>query len=75
MSLWQIDTWVKQVSTNKSHARGPVGLEGLVIYKYKLFGCGQTAGSYGPGKKAYAHKSILPVSNVLEKSLNLYESK
>jgi glutamate-5-semialdehyde dehydrogenase len=26
------------VSTNKTHARGPVGLEGLTIYKYKLLG-------------------------------------
>lgn len=29
------------VSTSKTHARGPVGLEGLVIYKYKLYGNGQ----------------------------------
>lgn len=29
------------VSTNKTHARGPVGLEGLMIYKYRLYGNGQ----------------------------------
>lgn len=35
------------ISTSKLHARGPVGLEGLVTYKYKLFGDGHTVGKYG----------------------------
>ncbi|KAI7903162.1 Aldehyde/histidinol dehydrogenase [Cokeromyces recurvatus] len=48
------------VSTNKTHARGPVGLEGLVIYKYKLLGHGQGAGDYGSGKKQYKHETIEP---------------
>lgn len=30
------------ISTNKLHARGPVGLEGLVTYKYKIYGDWQT---------------------------------
>ncbi len=34
------------ISTSKLHARGPVGLEGLVTYKYKLFGDGHTVGKY-----------------------------
>ena len=34
------------ISTNKIHARGPVGLEGLVIYKYKLIGEGQVVDDY-----------------------------
>jgi len=48
------------ISTNKIHARGPVGLEGLMIYKYKLLGDGQGAGSYGSGegKKAFLHEPI-----------------
>ncbi|RKP07875.1 Aldehyde/histidinol dehydrogenase, partial [Thamnocephalis sphaerospora] len=48
------------VSTNKTHARGPVGLEGLVIYKYRLYGDGQGTLSYGVGedKKRYLHTLI-----------------
>jgi len=47
------------ISTNKTHARGPVGLEGLVIYKYKLFGNGQTVSEYsGKNAKKYTHKVI-----------------
>ena len=36
------------VSTNKIHARGPVGLEGLTTYKYRIYGNGNTVGSDGP---------------------------
>jgi len=49
------------ISTNKTHARGPVGLEGLVIYKYKLTGHGQTAGDYsGDGSREFTHKPMVP---------------
>ncbi|KAJ2799054.1 glutamate-5-semialdehyde dehydrogenase [Coemansia helicoidea] len=48
------------VSTNKTHARGPAGLEGLTIYKYRLFGNGQGAGDFGvgPGKHSFLHEDI-----------------
>lgn len=46
------------ISTNKVHARGPVGLEGLMIYKYQLRGNGQGAGDYGSGKKSFLHQKI-----------------
>jgi len=48
------------ISTNKIHSRGPVGLEGLTIYKYKLRGHGQVVGEYGEGegKRKYLHKSL-----------------
>jgi len=46
------------ISTNKIHARGPVGLEGLLIYKYKLIGTGQTAAEYADGTKSFKHKDI-----------------
>ena len=39
------------ISTHKIHARGPVGLEGLVSYKYKLIGKGQTMAEYTTDKK------------------------
>jgi len=48
------------ISTNKIHARGPVGLEGLVIYKYKLYGSGQIVADYsGPNGKQFTHRPIL----------------
>src|SRR5882757_4580899 len=46
------------VSTGKLHARGPVGLEGLTTYKYKLFGEGQTVASYSKGVRTFKHRSI-----------------
>jgi glutamate-5-semialdehyde dehydrogenase len=47
------------VSTNKIHARGPVGLEGLVIYKWKLIGSGQIVADYsGPNAEKFTHKKI-----------------
>ena len=47
------------ISTAKTHARGPVGLEGLVIYKYKLYGSGQTVAPYADGKKTFIHQRII----------------
>ena len=48
------------ISTNKIHARGPVGLEGLVIYKWKLYGSGQIVADYsGPdAKKKFTHRKM-----------------
>lgn len=46
------------ISTGKLHARGPVGLEGLVIYKYMLLGNGQTAADYGSRIKTFKHKKL-----------------
>lgn len=47
------------ISTSKTHARGPVGLDGLVIYKYKLYGSGQTVAPYADGKKTFIHQRII----------------
>ncbi len=43
------------ISTSKIHARGPVGLDGLLIYKYKLIGHGQTVGMYASKEKTFTH--------------------
>ncbi|KAK4131123.1 gamma-glutamyl phosphate reductase [Trichocladium antarcticum] len=49
------------ISTNKIHSRGPVGLEGLMIYKYKLRGHGQVSAVYGEGegKRPFLHQRLL----------------
>lgn len=41
------------VSTGKLHARGPVGLDGLVTYKYKLYGDGHIVADYAEGRKKF----------------------
>lgn len=46
------------IATGKLHARGPVGLEGLLIYKYKLLGSGQTIRPYSAGEKHYMHTPL-----------------
>ncbi|KAG9244494.1 Aldehyde/histidinol dehydrogenase [Calycina marina] len=48
------------ISTNKIHARGPVGLEGLMIYKYKIRGGGHVSAEYGEGEgqRAFKHERV-----------------
>ena len=46
------------ISTSKLHARGPVGLEGMVTYKYKLYGDGHIVGDYATGKRSFHFKNI-----------------
>lgn len=43
------------ISTSKIHARGPVGLEGLVSYKYKLIGNGDIVGDFAKGVRKFKH--------------------
>ncbi|MFT7695220.1 MAG: glutamate-5-semialdehyde dehydrogenase [Candidatus Latescibacterota bacterium] len=47
------------ISTNRLHSRGPVGLEGLTIYKYVLEGDGHVVDSYeGDGARSFTHKPL-----------------
>lgn len=46
------------ISTSKLHARGPVGLEGMVTYKYKLQGDGHIVGDYASGKRSFHFKNL-----------------
>jgi glutamate-5-semialdehyde dehydrogenase len=55
------------ISTNKIHARGPVGMEGLVIYKYILTGNGDKVADFsGPNAKSYTHRELnLTIEDIL----------
>lgn len=47
------------ISTNKTHARGPVGLEGLTIYKYRLTGKGHVVSDYvGEKARKFRHRKL-----------------
>jgi glutamate-5-semialdehyde dehydrogenase len=46
------------ISTSKLHARGPMGLEGLTTYKWKLVGTGHTVGPYARGEKKFTHRRL-----------------
>jgi glutamate-5-semialdehyde dehydrogenase len=46
------------ISNGKLHARGPMGLEGLTTYKYKLYGSGQIVADYVSGEKQFTHRRL-----------------
>jgi len=46
------------ISNSKLHARGPMGLEGLTTYKWKLFGNGQTVTEYAKGERTFKHRPL-----------------
>ena len=48
------------IATGKLHARGPMGMEGLCTYKYRLYGNGQTLSQVDSGEIALTHREIEP---------------
>ena len=48
------------ISTQKLPPRGPVGLEGLVTYKYQLVGSGHIVATYsGVNAKSFSHRDLI----------------
>jgi glutamate-5-semialdehyde dehydrogenase len=48
------------ISTSKLHPRGPVGLDGLATYKYRLVGGGHVVAPYtGPDARPFLHRQIV----------------
>ena len=48
------------ISTAKIHARGPVGVQGLLSYRWQLRGSGQIIADYSEGRKVFTHKNLKP---------------
>lgn len=46
------------IATGKIHARGPMGMEGLCTYKYRLYGQGQTLAELNAGELSLTHADI-----------------
>ena len=46
------------ISTAKIHARGPVGVEGLLSHRWQLRGNGQIIADYDEGNRSFTHKTL-----------------
>ncbi len=48
------------IGTGKLHARGPVGVDGLLTERWLLRGTGQAAADFGPGGRSFTHRDLEP---------------
>jgi glutamate-5-semialdehyde dehydrogenase len=48
------------ISTSRIHARGPVGVEGLVSYKWEVHGQGHIVDDYTTGRRTFTHRDVPP---------------
>ena len=46
------------ISTGKLHARGPVGLDGLQTYKYRLVGHGDVVADFAEGRRQFNFRDL-----------------
>ena len=46
------------IATGKLHARGPMGLQGLLTYKWLLEGQGHIVADYASGRRHFLHKDL-----------------
>jgi glutamate-5-semialdehyde dehydrogenase len=46
------------ISTQTLPPRGPVGLEGLITYRYRLRGAGHTVADYAAGARRFTHRPL-----------------
>lgn len=46
------------ISTARIHARGPVGIEGMMSYKWLLRGSGQIVSDYAEGRRSFTHREL-----------------